>query len=67
MTDSVITNILLGGWFPMVILGGFMGIFGTFIRAHVLAGLGILMTVLGVFHLTIVMLCIVCSKIFLIG
>ena len=64
MTGSVITNILLGGWFPMVIVGGFLGVFGVAIRAQFFAGLGMLMTVLGVFHLVIVMLCIVCSKIF---
>lgn len=64
MTDSVITNILLGGWFPMVIIGGFLGMFGVIIRAQFLAGLGMLIAILGVFHLTIVMLCVVCSKIF---
>lgn len=64
MTESVIANLLLGGWFPMVIIGGFLGLFGVAVRAQFLAGLGALMTLLGVFHLVIVMLCIVCSKIF---
>jgi len=64
VTESVITNILLCGWFPMVILGGFLGVFGVAVRAQFLAGLGMLMTLLGTFHLVIVMLCIVCSKIF---
>lgn len=67
MTGSVIANLLLAGWLPMIIVGGFIGVLGVAGRAQFLAGLGLLMTVLGVFHLVIVMLCVICSKIFLLN